>query len=227
MDSEHDDAVSQLGGLALGQVLQDMGIVSADSDLSRIGLGSKRSANAQALHRDEIYRNDFDDGKEEEGKDDEEDEEDDLAEDEAAAKAENTRSLRREKVKVRGEDDDFADEEENDQEGSEEQQKQQATHAAPLMSPRTEARHMFPDFQQGTLLDLTELFATRSLKRRKLVGKLPQYDKNHHELSASETGYDEFMASDGVKGESEPHLLPRLSRMWPNRHQTRPDRVVR
>ena len=76
MDSEHDDAVSQLGGLALGQVLQDMGIVSADSDLSRIGLGSKRSANAQALHRDEIYRNDFDDGKEEEGKDDEEDEDD-------------------------------------------------------------------------------------------------------------------------------------------------------
>ena len=143
MDSEHDDAVSQLGGLALGQVLQDMGIVSADSDLSRIGLGSKRSANAQALHRDEIYRNDFDDGKEEEGKDDEEDEEDDLAEDEAAAKAENTRSLRREKVKVRGEDDDFADEEENDKEESQEPEKQQTTHVAPLMSPRSEARHMF------------------------------------------------------------------------------------
>lgn len=213
MDSEHDDAVSQLGGLALGQVLQDMGIVTADSDLSRIGLGSKKSANAQALHRDEIYRNDFDDGKEgEEEKVDEEDEEDELAEDEAAAKDNGVRPLRREKIKVRGEDDDFADEEEeNDkEEEKEEPQKKHASQAAPLMSPRSEARHMFPDFQQGTLLDFTELFATRSLKRRKLIGKLPQYEEKPLKVVTPEAGFDEFMASDGVKSESAPHLLPRL-----------------
>ena len=61
MDIEQDDAVSQLGGLALGQVLQDLGVVGADSDLSRIGLGSKKTATTPALHREEIYRNDFDD----------------------------------------------------------------------------------------------------------------------------------------------------------------------
>ena len=109
MDVEPDDAASQLGGLALGQVLEDLGVVSGDSDLSRIGLGGSSSSAAHVLKRDEIYRQDFDDDA------------DDLADDEAAADEDDgkavhlaapqsVRLLRDGTKLVRGEDDDFADE---------------------------------------------------------------------------------------------------------------------
>ena len=39
MDVEPDDAVSHLEGLALGQVLEELGVVGSESDLRRIGLG--------------------------------------------------------------------------------------------------------------------------------------------------------------------------------------------
>ena len=70
MDSAQEDAVTHLGGLALGQVLQDLGVVGNDSDLQRLGLGGSKAA-AKALDRDQIYRNDFDEELDEAAKEDE------------------------------------------------------------------------------------------------------------------------------------------------------------
>ena len=55
MDAEQDDAILRLGGLALGQVLEDLGVVGAESDLQRIGLSGPKS-NATPLNKEEIYR---------------------------------------------------------------------------------------------------------------------------------------------------------------------------
>lgn len=175
MDSEHDDAVSQLGGLALGQVLEDLGVVTQDSDLSRMGLGSAKSASSQGLKRTEIYRNDFDDDADDDIREDE-----DSAAEEEAAPAPTVREnvpKRREKVKVRGEDDDFADESDaaEDAEPTPPAPEAAEQHDAPApLSPRSEALKLFPNFQPGTILDFTEMFGTRSQKRRKLVGRWPE-----------------------------------------------------
>ena len=116
MDIEQDDAVSQLGGLALGQVLQDLGVVGADSDLSRIGLGSKKTATTPALHREEIYRNDFDDDADDDiklGPVGQDDEDDTIMEDVTnLRKTPVNREPGRGTFLVRGEEEDFADEDE-------------------------------------------------------------------------------------------------------------------
>lgn len=211
MDSEHDDAISQLGGLALGQVLQDLGVVGADSDLSRIGFGSKKTTTAQALNRDEIYRNDFEEGGDGEdgvGEDQEEDD-DDLAE-EVQTKLENVPRGRREKIKVRGEEDDFADEEKEEEEAAAPTTPFESTPPSLSLSPRSEARNMFPDFREGTVLDFTELFGTRSQKRRKLVGKLPQRLNGAVEAPSHGSGVDELVSTNSVQRDEEAHVLSRL-----------------
>ena len=242
MDIEQDDAVTQLGGLALGQVLQDLGVVGADSDLSRIGLGSKKTATTPALHREEIYRNDFDDDADDDiklGPVGQDDEDDTIMEDVTnLRKTPVNREPGRGKFLVRGEEEDFADEDEEDhQEGDARKgmvqlatvpttqpplnktdelvapksalpyQQQQAE---PPMSPTTEARMLFPDFQPGKLLDFTELFGTRSLKRRKLIGRLPQYTKPHVDISVRESDKDEFFSAEGFERERQPTFLGRI-----------------
>lgn len=182
MDVEQDDAVLRLGGLALGQVLEDLGVIGADSDLQRIGLSGTK-AGSSALNKDEIYRGDYDDELEDEAaRDENEANEDELAADESQPPPPKVTVPRIKRNTVRGEDDDF-DEDDDDAEIPE-----PASAPAPVPapapepepivvpqpeSPRQEARKMFPDFKPGTILDFTELFATRSQKRRKLGAKLP------------------------------------------------------
>lgn len=200
MDVEPDDAASQLGGLALGQVLEDLGVVSGDSDLSRIGLGGSSSSAAHVLKRDEIYRQDFDDDA------------DDLADDEAAADEDDGKAvhlaapqsvrLLRDGTKLeRGEDDDFADEEE------------EAAPAEPPLSPRSEALRVFPDFKPGTLLDFTEMFGTRSLKRRKMLGRLPQSTRAM-EVSEPGTGEAALVSRGAAPALHEARIVTRLAQPY-------------
>lgn len=216
MDSEHDDAVSQLGGLALGQLLEDLGVVNADSDLSRIGLGSSKAVSAQALKRDEIYRNDFDDEAEDEGRIEEMEEDDEKVEHPASSSV-SIRPLRGGAFKVRGEEDDFADEE------SPAPASVQAPEPAssvpsidkapePVLSPRSEALKLFPDFQPGQILDFTEMFGTRSLKRRKMIGKLPKSTKPVHEADPSISEEQELASKGYVEHKAEPSLVASLAR---------------
>ncbi|WFD40407.1 uncharacterized protein MJAP1_003393 [Malassezia japonica] len=173
MEVEHDDAVSHLEGLALGQVLEDLGVVGNQSDLRHIGLGSKAST-AQALNKDEIYRNDFDDDAVVEVPED-----DDEAEEEKQDDAPTSRPLRHSMMKIRGEDDDFADEDEEEQEQVAPAPPpapavEEVREKTPPLSPRQEALKIFPDFAPGKVLNYTDLFVTPSQKRRRLQGKLPE-----------------------------------------------------
>lgn len=204
MDTEHDEAVSQLGGLALGQLLEDLGVVNADSDLSRIGLGSSKVTSAQALKRDEIYRNDFDDEAEDEVRDEAMEDEEEKAEPSEPVSS-SIRPLRHGTFKVRGEDDDFADEEEREPAPAKEPQQETITApktekmAEQVLSPRSEALKLFPDFQPGKILDFTEMFGTRSLKRRKLVGKLPKNAKPVHDIDAPITEEQTLLSTQHVE----------------------------
>lgn len=175
MDAEQDDAILRLGGLALGQVLEDLGVVGAESDLQRIGLSGPKT-NAAPLNKEEIYRGDYDDELEEEAtREENEAHEDELAADESQP-AQKSAVPRIKRNTVRGEDDDFdEDEEMPDPEPTRvtaptpaPEPEPEPVAAPPPMSPCQEARTLFPDFAAGTILDFTELFATRSLKRRKM-----------------------------------------------------------
>ena len=188
MDSAQEDAVTHLGGLALGQVLQDLGVVGNDSDLQRLGLGGSKAA-AKALDRDQIYRNDFDEELDEAAKEDE-------AADEAEMRADAQQQAAASLVPsgghyaIRGEDDEFDEEDE-------------APAAAPQVkpapvSPREEARMLFPDFKPGTVLDFTELFATRSQKRRKLTGKPLEVRPTFREPPPAPSG-EEMLAARGTE----------------------------
>ena len=230
MDSEHDDAISQLGGLALGQVLEDLGVVTADSDLRRIGLGGSKTAASQALKRDEIYRNDFDDELEDDGKEEEDIEaaEEDTSAHPEAAPSSGIRPLRHGKFKVRGEDDDFADEDDDYDEVSTAPASQEASTTLPVsskdvvmeepqapLSPRTEALHLFPDFKAGTVLDFTELFGTRSQKRRRLIGRLPHTQWSVDEVIEPASSRDQLLSTEPVAPTtSDTHLVTRYARPY-------------
>lgn len=219
MDSEHDDAVSQLGGLALGQLLEDLGVVNADSDLSRIGLGSSKAASAQALKRDEIYRNDFDDEAEEEVRDEEMEEEEEKVQPPDSATS-SIRPLRHGTFKVRGEEDDFADEEDETPAPTKVPEPEASVAPVPekvveqVLSPRSEALKLFPDFQPGQILDFTEMFGTRSLKRRKMVGKLPKNSKPVHDMEESTTEEQALISTEQVEPKAESSVVACLARPY-------------
>lgn len=220
MDAEHDDTVSHLEGLALGQVLEDLGVVGGESDLRRIGLGGKKDASAQVLKKDEIYRDDFED----DGADDAPDEEAASDVDEPARPAApSARPLRHMAHKIRGEDDDFADEDEDEAAPA------PAVPAAPpapeaveavprpnspVLSPREEARRLFPDFAPGKVLDYTELFVTPSQKRRRLLGKLPEVQAAPGVLSAPPpSGHEQLVSRHAAPAPpAAPPLAARLAR---------------
>ena len=132
MDVEQDDAVLRLGGLALGQVLEDLGVIGADSDLQRIGLSGTK-AGSSALNKDEIYRGDYDDELEDEAaRDENEANEDELAADESQPPSPKVTVPRIKRNTVRGEDDDF-DEDDDDAEIPE-----PASAPAPVPAPAPE-----------------------------------------------------------------------------------------
>lgn len=169
MESEHDDAVSHLGGLALGQVLEDLGVVGNESDLQRMGLGGSK-ASSNVLDRKSIYRNDFDDDLEAAAsRDDDGDGRFQTAT--PARDGGDVSSMQRHAYEgtrphIRGESDDFDDAESE----TKVPPQRAATQGAP-MSPRSEAKLLFPDIEPGAILNFTDMFATRSSKRRRLVGK--------------------------------------------------------
>ncbi|WFD06705.1 hypothetical protein MVES1_002059 [Malassezia vespertilionis] len=172
MEPEPDDAVTQLEGLALGQVLEDLGIVGNESDLRRIGLGASKAQTNHALNKDEIYRDDFDEDAVEDVQEDAEMEEAD-GNTKTPIEQNGVQPLRHAKAPIRGEDDDFADEEEEEEPAP----PADVEISSPLgsknspISPRKEALQLFPDFKPGVVLNHTDLFGTQSLKRRRLVSK--------------------------------------------------------
>ncbi|WFD43991.1 hypothetical protein MPSI1_002656 [Malassezia psittaci] len=220
MDVEPDDAVSHLEGLALGQVLEDLGVVGSDSDLRRIGLGGKKDATAQVIDKHEIYRDDFVDDTLNEPQAEDEDDDESVA-DLQDSKSSIYRPLRHASHKIRGEDEDFDDDKSDESPAKVSQNEESSVPSlpvasqmptAPPMSPRTEARMIFPDFEPGKVLDYTELFVTPAQKRRRLQHSLPEVQVTANTLSSMPpSGHDLIVSRRAPQPKPSANLLHELS----------------
>lgn len=174
MADDERGAVGQLGTLALGTILNDLGVETDDSAAAR-ALGSNTQG-GPALERDQIYSEKYvDDDFGNDGREDYESQVDkDIEGEESERREREGRFLRAGLAsvegagRVRGEEQDYDDEDEEDQ------QQQQQAHSTPIMvkqeqhdSPPPEAyrpppmrdvNDVYPDWTPNAVLNFTEIY---------------------------------------------------------------------
>lgn len=176
-------AISQLGNLALGNLLNDLGV-----NASQVGsvVGGTASSRAQILEQDQIYNDRYEDDDFDMGElPDDGSYEDDAYKGQNQASQDRYYRLGLQEMhkastlgRVRGEVDDFDDDDDGIKgDGSVVKIKKEDTPSSPELRtptpPPTEAdaTEYWPGFEQGKILDFTDLFTALPQKRRKLVDR--------------------------------------------------------
>ncbi|MCO5588229.1 hypothetical protein L7F22_042184 [Adiantum nelumboides] len=211
MDDDNG-AITQLGDLALGNLLTELGVEANNADVSRL-VGGAKSRPTQLLEQDQIYNERYADDDIDLG---------DLPVDHSSGQQDEevttngSTSYNREKYmrmgldalsksksRIRGEDDDF--DEDADAEGEEDEsydvplnQQQQSQSIKvkeepvdvvmqsppsspseptppPALAPQpVDVKQLWPGFEEGAILNFTDLFTSAPRKRRKMIGKVPK-----------------------------------------------------
>jgi hypothetical protein len=179
-------AISQLGDLALGNLLNDLGVSSHPSQVGSV-VGGAASSKSQILEQDQIYNDRYEDDDFDMGE---------LPEDGSyegdVYKVQNQASQDRyyrmgmqemnkasTMGRVRGEVDDFDDEEEEEDKGDSsiiKVKKEDTPSSSELRTPTPPPREVdvteyWPGFEQGRILNFTDLFIAPAQKRRRLVDR--------------------------------------------------------
>lgn len=183
-------AISQLGNLALGNLLTNLGVSSDASNVHSVVGGAQQPTSHQLLEQDQIYNDRYEDDDSDMGDlpDDRRSGDEEEAVLQARANQERyfrmgmTEMSKTSMGRVRGEVDDFDDEADADGEADRsmvrvKEEKSEETHSSRIVrtpSPppaKVDVRDYWPGFEKGRVLDFTELFTNPPQKRRKLVDR--------------------------------------------------------